>query len=736
MKSDGSGPPRWTLSGILAVFLLLGLLYAWQVPPFEGPDEGEHFAYITWLVETGTFPPQGAAAWDTPVRQEAGQPPLYYLLASVPARLIDLDDPPAPYRVNPYAFSRLGRTDNQDNDNRALHYPGDGRPFRGGWLALYIARGISLAAGLVLVSSVFALAREILPDRPAIATGAAAFVALLPQVLFVSSVASNDMLATALSTVTLWLLARLIRRGATVARGLALGSVFGLALLAKISTALLAVPIAIAFAWVLWRRDPPRQVIRAGLAMLVTALAVAGWWFVRAWLLYGSPLGLEAHDYTSWAIGPDEQVAVWYARWGEVFRSFWAAFGWGTIRPPEGVYLVLALLTILGLLGLGRALWRWWRQGRQLTTVAIFALLLLALLLGTGIFLEIWMRRVIAQYGRLLFPALATVALGLSTGWRELHPRLPTLALGSLGLLALLSPLLVIRPAFQPPRPLTDAEVASLPALPVARFAVEGEAPVAELASAEPLARSHPVATLFPVKLCWRVLRPASENYTVLVHLVGPNDGVVSSRRTYPGLGRYPTQIWQPGNVFCDRVEIYINEGLEQTLVYRIEVAMLDETTGRRLQATGPDGQPQGIVFVGDVLLEAAQTERLPLSGEGPAVRLLDYDVPSRWQAGTTESFTLRWGVAEAVGADYQLFVHLRDRDTELPVAQADGAPLDGWYPTSWWAPDAVIVDGRSFPLPADVPPGRYQLVVGFYDLQTGVPFGPAFDLGVVEVVS
>ena len=146
-----SGPPRWTLPAILAVFLLLGLVYIWQVPPFEGPDEGEHFAYVTWLVEQGSFPPQGAAAWETPVRQEAGQPPFYYLLASLPARLIDLDDPPAPYRINPYAFTK-GPHFPFDNDNRALHYPGDARPLRGGWLALYLARLLSLASGALLVA--------------------------------------------------------------------------------------------------------------------------------------------------------------------------------------------------------------------------------------------------------------------------------------------------------------------------------------------------------------------------------------------------------------------------------------------------------------------------------------------------------------------------------------------------------------------------------------------------------
>ena len=33
-----------------------------------------------------------------------------------------------------------------------------------------------------------------------------------------------------------------------------------------------------------------------------------------------------------------------------------------------------------------------------------------------------------------------------------------------------------------------------------------------------------------------------------------------------------------------------------------------------------------------------------------------------------------------------------------------------------------------------DVPPGAYQLVVGFYDLQTGQRFGPEYDIATVDV--
>ena len=67
-------------------------------------------------------------------------------------------------------------------------------------------------------------------------------------------------------------------------------------------------------------------------------------------------------------------------------------------------------------------------------------------------------------------------------------------------------------------------------------------------------------------------------------------------------------------------------------------------------------------------------------------------------------------------------------------MAQADGPPLDGWYPTSQWPAGEIVVDERKFVLPADVPAGTYDLVVGFYDLNSGQRFGSEHFLTTIEV--
>lgn len=64
------------------------------------------------------------------------------------------------------------------------------------------------------------------------------------------------------------------------------------------------------------------------------------------------------------------------------------------------------------------------------------------------------------------------------------------------------------------------------------------------------------------------------------------------------------------------------------------------------------------------------------------------------------------------------MFVHLIDGEGNI-VAQSDHQPADGLAPTSIWAPGMTVHDTHILTLPADLPPGRYRLLVGMYDAQT-----------------
>lgn len=74
-------------------------------------------------------------------------------------------------------------------------------------------------------------------------------------------------------------------------------------------------------------------------------------------------------------------------------------------------------------------------------------------------------------------------------------------------------------------------------------------------------------------------------------------------------------------------------------------------------------------------------------------------------------------------------FVHLLTPDGRL-VAQADSQPLGGMYPTTAWTSGEAFVDRTRLPVPADVPAGEYELKVGLYDpvTLTRAPFTLAND--------
>lgn len=737
MIEKQSQATSWYLALIAAIFLALTAWYISQVPPFEGPDEPQHWAYIEWLAQTGSFPPQGDAAWETPVEQQAGQAPLYYLIASIPARLLDLNEPSATFRPNPHFMGPFPR-DFFDNDNRAIHYLDALPTLRGGWLAFYLARAVSSAFGVLLLVSVFGLAREVWPVRLHYAWFVTLFVAAIPQVVFLASVVSNDVPVAALGTLTLWRLAVLLRREYRLQHAIAVGLFFGLAVLAKVSAFTLAVPLLMALLWQGWSgRWSRREVVQSGLCLGGTAFLVAGWWFTRNWILYGSLLGLETHDVATWAIGDAQQLDHAWKRWWEVFRSFWIWLGWGTLRADFRAYYILLALALLAVPGLVSVVGRYWRRESADRLAGMLLALLFLAVISESIFLEVWMHRVIAPFGRLLFPVLGAVAVLLVLGWTTLHPRLPLLPIAFLMTLTAVAPVAIIQPAYAPPTALPAQEVEKLGPATGLRFGLSYEQAFARLIQVKPLERSVLAGSLAPIRICWETLRTTERDYSLLVQIIGPENRLLGSRRTYPGLGTYPTSRWSTGEVFCDVVQVLTQPELEQTLVYNVEVAMLDHETNQRVSIYDEAGNQWPVAFVSKLRVVADDSQAVTLSTQEPALQLLDYELLDRpWHSGQPNELSLRWVAATPVSSDYQVFVHLRKLETGKLVAQADGQPLGGWYPTSWWGPGEVIVDKREFAVPSDLPTGPYELYVGFYDLQSGERFGVEYLLETVTVSS
>jgi mannosyltransferase len=80
---------------------------------------------------------------------------------------------------------------------------------------------------------------------------------------------------------------------------------------------------------------------------------------------------------------------------------------------------------------------------------------------------------------------------------------------------------------------------------------------------------------------------------------------------------------------------------------------------------------------------------------------------------------TIFWEAQAPVAERYKVTVQLLDDAGQL-VAQHDAEPGDGLMPTTTWDPDQILADRYGVPLPGDLPPGRYTLIVGLYHVVTG----------------
>jgi hypothetical protein len=89
-----------------------------------------------------------------------------------------------------------------------------------------------------------------------------------------------------------------------------------------------------------------------------------------------------------------------------------------------------------------------------------------------------------------------------------------------------------------------------------------------------------------------------------------------------------------------------------------------------------------------------------------------------QFRPGGTLPITLYWAAAQRPTRNYTMFLHLCQDCRQPPVAQIDQPPLNGYPPagyTTTWQIDDPLHDERSIPLPAELQPGRYTLVLGVY---------------------
>ncbi len=104
----------------------------------------------------------------------------------------------------------------------------------------------------------------------------------------------------------------------------------------------------------------------------------------------------------------------------------------------------------------------------------------------------------------------------------------------------------------------------------------------------------------------------------------------------------------------------------------------------------------------------------------GDQLALMGWSVhaPPDLKAGDTISLTVVWQAQQALATDYTAFAHLVDGAGQ-GWAGDDHPPYDGLYPTSAWGPGEMVRDTFTLTVPAEAPPGLYDVWVGWYNPAT-----------------
>ena len=311
-----------------------------RYPPRWGFDAMFNERYVRLLMESWTLPAPDTD-WST------AHPPLYYYLSAAIGRT-------------------LGHTDSL--------------------MTIVPTRLAGTLAGLATIALAVALVRRVDPECPRRALLAAALLLFLPVHIYMSAMLNEEILASAFVSLALvgtaWPLAKQ-SRDRNWLRAAGIGFAAGLALLTKLSGALVAIAAALCYGLEGLRCRRLPAALRCVAVIGGVALVVGGWYYLRNLALYGYlyPQDLATHsvmfemppgtrsigDYfriplATWTDPQPLAPDLLHSIWGATYMSAWHE-GHGHFLPANNptakrmgtLILVLALLpTAAFVAGIGR----------------------------------------------------------------------------------------------------------------------------------------------------------------------------------------------------------------------------------------------------------------------------------------------------------------------------------------------------------------------------------------------
>jgi Predicted membrane protein (DUF2142) len=456
------------LVALLAMATIQVVAWMLVLPPFQGPDEDAHFAYVQHLAETGGrpgSPTSGSRSFSTEHAEAMKWADLFVLRGVLGARPGWAEVEEQRWHEVEASLPEEASSDSDQNaagNNPPLYYALETVPYHlapGGsfFNRFYMTRVASAVFYVAAVAFMWLIASELF--RPLWArTLATAIFGLHPKFAMVGALVNPDTLLVLIWTVFIYIGLRIVRHGPTMRRLIGVGATAA-ASLATHGRGVAIVPalvVLLGIAYLRWR-PPLRQtllVAAIGLGIATAGLGLAGVFTTGVSgedAAYGGVLGwvddprFNIRQFLSyvWQFYLPKlgfmQPSIGVAGYGfnEVYiQSFYSGFSWLEIEYPRFAIDLLHVATMLLLLGLYTvAVRRLDAVKRSWPTTAF--------LLVTGLSMVALLH--LSSYttmltnpgdplltGRYLFPLLSLLAIGVTVVVTALPRRISAFATGAL----------------------------------------------------------------------------------------------------------------------------------------------------------------------------------------------------------------------------------------------------------------------------------------------------------------
>jgi hypothetical protein len=367
---------RVALLLLVAFGLFRGVLWADVLPAFWAPDEDYHFLYIDHIVTQGSLPDPDKPLY--PVEYSRLADAIRYNDYGGGPRTVFEGDPKASLHVMSALPDSAREPTAIGRGVGVIHPPlyhllgaavdgltGDA-PMQ---TRLTWVRYLTALFGALGVYAAWLLAAQVIRD-PRLQLFVPFLVAVQPMIGFLSGIANHDAALIAFFTLAVAMTMFVVRTPPRVAQGAWLGGTLVLALMVKAS-ALALLPVAgLAFAAQAYTwRVQWRVALKAALLALGIVVVLAGWWYVRSRIVYGSSTGAVSHG------GADPggettfgQLVSWAKEWtGLTYKTYWWHFQFYEAPAHTLRYYVPAFVGSVGIFGFLAAAWS---ERRRLFDVA------------------------------------------------------------------------------------------------------------------------------------------------------------------------------------------------------------------------------------------------------------------------------------------------------------------------------------------------------------------------------